>query len=82
MKTMALVLSAFLGGCASLSPDGGFSRVEESVKERVGAQTKWVRSDDEANSVRARVRELLAKPLSAEDAVQVALLNSPALQAR
>jgi outer membrane protein TolC len=81
MKALAAVPVLFLAGCMSLSPDGGFSSVEQAVAERTGAEVKWVRSEDEANSVRARVKELLAKPLSAEDAVQIALLNNPGLQA-
>jgi len=70
-----------LGGCASFSPDGGFGAVETAVRERTGQSAQWVRSEDEANSVRARVRELLAQPLTAESAVQIALLNNPGLQA-
>jgi outer membrane protein TolC len=81
MKALLAVPLVMLAGCASLSPDGGFSSVGEAVESRTGAQAKWVRSEDEANSVRTRVKELLAKPLSAEDAVQIALLNNPGLQA-
>jgi outer membrane protein TolC len=81
MKALAAAPLLLLGGCMSLSPDGGFSSVEQAVAGRTGAEAKWVRSEDEANSVRARVKELLAKPLHAEDAVQIALLNNPGLQA-
>jgi outer membrane protein TolC len=70
-----------LAGCASLSADGRFSTVEHAVKERTGAETKWARSDDQANTVRVRVKELLAKPLGPTEAVQIALLNNPGLQA-
>jgi outer membrane protein TolC len=73
---------ALLSGCVSFSPDGGFGKVEEAVAERGGGQAKWVRSKDDADSVDARVRELLVKPLGVDDAVQVALLNNPGLQAR
>ncbi|MGQ0654947.1 MAG: TolC family protein [Betaproteobacteria bacterium] len=72
---------ALLAGCASLSEDAGFSDVEKTVAERTGAQTQWIRSDDAADSVRTRVREILAKPLAPQDAVQIALLNNPGLQA-
>ncbi|MDH4175783.1 MAG: TolC family protein [Betaproteobacteria bacterium] len=41
-----------------------------------------MRTEEAANSVRARVKELLGQPLSAEGAVQIALLNNPGLQAR
>jgi outer membrane protein TolC len=81
VKALVAVPLVMLAGCASLSSDGGFSSVEQAVESRTSAQAKWVRSEDEANSVRTRVKELLAKPLSAEDAVQIALLNNPGLQA-
>jgi outer membrane protein TolC len=70
-----------LAGCASFSEDARFSPVEQAVKERTGAETKWARNEDEANTVRSRVKELLAKPLGPTEAVQVALLNNPGLQA-
>lgn len=78
---LAIASLVVLSGCASLSDDAGFSKVEESVKERTGAETKWLRTDDAANSVRGRVKELLAKPLGPTEAVQIALLNNPGLQA-
>jgi outer membrane protein TolC len=70
-----------LAGCVSLRDDARFSAVEEAVKERTGAVTQWTRSDDQADTVRARMRELLAKPLGPTEAVQIALLNNPGLQA-
>jgi outer membrane protein TolC len=82
MKALAAVLAVLaLAGCASTGPDGGFGEVGQTVTSRTGAETKWVRSEDDAKAVRERVKQLLAKPLRAEDAVQVALLNSPGLQA-
>lgn len=82
MKNTLVVLAAvLLAGCATFSEDGGFGAVQRAVKERTGKEVRWVRSDDEANSVRARTRELLAGPLSADDAAQLALLNNPGLQA-
>jgi outer membrane protein TolC len=73
--------AAFLAGCASFSKDGGFGAVETSARERTGKEVRWVRSDEDARSVRARTRVLLAEPLGADNAVQVALLNNPGLQA-
>ena len=82
MKALAAVLAlAGLAGCATFSDDARFSAVEQAVKERTGAETKWTRTDDEANTVRGRVKELLAKPLGPTEAVQIALLNNPGLQA-
>lgn len=80
VASLALVASA-LAGCATFSEDGGFGAVSSVVKERTGAEAKWVRSEDEASSVRARVSELLAQRLTPEAASQIALLNHPGLQA-
>jgi outer membrane protein TolC len=77
----AALLAAVVAGCVGLSDDARFGAVEQAVQERTGAQTKWARSEDEVNSVRARVKEMLGEPLSAESAVQIALLNNPGLQA-
>src|SRR5687768_17651870 len=78
---VAAASMAVVAGCASLSEDAGFSKVEQSVKDRSGAETKWTRDDAGAQTVRGRVRELLAKPLGPTEAVQIALLNNPGLQA-
>ena len=70
-----------LGGCASFSPDGGFGKVSDLTKERTGRSASWQRSADESDTAQARVRELLKQPLTAEAAVEVALLNNRGLQA-
>lgn len=83
MKRLAWLALALLGaGCASFTEDARFTPVAQAVQERTGAQTKWVSSEGEASSVRGRVKELLAEPLTPESAVQVALLNNPGLQAQ
>jgi outer membrane protein TolC len=82
MRALVVGSAALLAGCATFSDDGGFGGVEQAVADRTVVQAKWVRSAEDADSVRARVKELLAQPLSAEHAVQIALLNNPGLQAR
>jgi len=81
MKSIALVGLVLVSGCTSFSQDGGFGAVETAVAERGAGEAKWLRSADESNSAATRVKELLAQPLSAEAAVQVALLNNRGLQA-
>jgi outer membrane protein TolC len=81
MRALTVAVALLLGGCASLSDDGGFTTVEQAVKERTGAETKWARSDSDADTVRGRVKELLGKTLGPTEAVQIALLNNPGLQA-
>ena len=48
---------------------------------RIGQEVRWVRTPEERAISERRIRELLAQPLSVEDAVQIALLGNPSLQA-
>ena len=73
--------AAVLGGCATFSPDGGFGLVEQTAKERLGKDLHWARSEADLDTIAQRVSELLVKPLTVDDAVQVALLNNRGLQA-
>lgn len=70
-----------LAGCASFSRDGGFAVVEQAAEQQLDKQLSWSKTSEERAVVAERVAELLAQPLSADDAVQVALLNNPGLQA-
>ena len=81
-RLMAVLTStAVLGGCASFSPDGGFAAVEKTAKDRLSKDLVWARADADHDRLGQRVSELLAKPLTVDDAVQVALLNNRGLQA-
>jgi outer membrane protein TolC len=78
---MALTAALLLAGCASFSPEGGLAPVEQSAKERLNKDIAWARSAEQQERIDTRVAELLKQPLSADDAVQVALLNNKGLQA-
>ena len=73
--------AALLGACAGFSPDGGFGPVEQTAKERLGKDLRWARSAADLDPLAQRVADLLAKPLTMDDAVQIALLNNRGLQA-
>jgi outer membrane protein TolC len=79
--TLAVLSAALLGGCASFSPDGGFDAIQSATQSRIQKDVIWSRDDASRSQTQARIDALLAKPLSADDAVQIALLNNPGLQA-
>jgi outer membrane protein TolC len=79
--SVAAALAALLGGCASFSPDGGLAPVQQAAKERLGSDVQWVKTDEDQRAVDQRVAELLKQPLTADAAVQIALLNNRGLQA-
>jgi outer membrane protein TolC len=74
-------LALALGGCASFSDDGGIGAVADVAGRTLGKDIAAVRTNDDADRVRAVTRRLLARPLSIDAAVQVALLNNKGLQA-
>lgn len=76
-------LSLWLGGCASSNPHAGFEQVQQLTQSQgqLAQDAPWQRSPEDQAQAQARVASLLAKPLSADDAVQIALLNNRGLQA-
>jgi outer membrane protein TolC len=69
-----------MAGCAGFSKDGGFNAVAQASHARLGKDVEWPRTPEDRAKVDTRVAELLARPLSVEDAVQIALLNNRRLQ--
>ena len=80
--TGALAAAALLlTGCASFSPDGAMGPVQGSLRQHLGAQATVPRTDEDRAAAQSRIAQLLAAPLSAEGAVELALLNQRGLQA-
>jgi cobalt-zinc-cadmium efflux system outer membrane protein len=69
-----------LPGCAA--PDASVDRVQSTVSERTGQRLHWDRGGPEDAQIEQGVHDLLRRPLTAERAVQVALLSNRELQAR
>jgi outer membrane protein TolC len=81
-----LLAASLLAGCASFSADGGMGEVADGVGREAGpaagASVVKITSAQQAQQARERVAALLgAGPVSADAAVQVALLNNRDLQA-
>lgn len=80
-SAVALLTALSLGGCASFSADGGLTSVNAITSPSLGQETSAIRTPEQAHAASLRVKELLRKPLSADRAVHVALLNNRDLQA-
>ena len=70
-----------LTGCASVNLDAGFSEVGAVVEERAGTKIVWNRGTDLDHEAAETVRALLGTRFTADDAVQIAMLNNRDLQA-
>lgn len=66
-------------GCAQVNPTADYGRGAEEIKAATATDAVY-HPNEEAEAGR-RVREILRDGLTAEDAVRVALLNNPTLQA-
>jgi outer membrane protein TolC len=75
------LLAVLLSGCASFAPDSGMGVVADLSGQILRKDVAFVRTDDEAEQIDARVHGLLRRRLDVQAAVQVALLNNKGLQA-
>lgn len=75
------ILAAALSGCASTSAEGAFRDMASAVEQRSGQKVRWNQGSKEDKEVAATVRAMLKDELSADAAVQIALLNNRGLQA-
>jgi cobalt-zinc-cadmium efflux system outer membrane protein len=70
-----------LAGCQTAEPRKGIDEVEQIVRERAQARIHWNQGTAPDAQVAQAVATMLSRELTAESAVQVALLNNPRLQA-
>src|SRR5436190_5336003 len=82
IRTFGLLLSAgALAGCAHVDPNPAFRELANTVHLRTGKRVQWNRGTAQDAEAQAAVASLLRHPLTADAAVQVALLNNRNLQA-
>jgi cobalt-zinc-cadmium efflux system outer membrane protein len=70
-----------LVGCTTIPQEAGFSDVERSVADRGIKRVHWNQGTPSDEAVALAVQEMLAEELTADQAVQIALLNNRNLQA-
>src|SRR3954468_8459663 len=79
----SIVLTALtiVSGCAWFSPDAGMGVVATIADHEFNKDVAAIHTPDEAEAVAIAVRRRLGRTLTADAAVQVALLNNRGLQA-
>jgi outer membrane protein TolC len=70
----------FLSGCATTTAEQGFQKAAALAEPYAAAKPTWIKSDEERAALRGAVEELIAQPLSVDDAVKLGLLNNRGLQ--
>src|SRR6266704_6560844 len=82
IKNSVLVLTAgAVANCAHVDPNPAFHDLATTVHLRTGKRVQWNRGTAEDAQAQAAVASLLSRPLNADSAVQIALLNNRNLQA-
>jgi hypothetical protein len=76
----ALASALVLAACAHFSQDGGFDAVAHNAAPRIGQTPVWKRTPEDQVQAQHDTAQLLAAPLSADDAVRIAILNNGSLQ--
>jgi outer membrane protein, heavy metal efflux system len=71
----------FVSGCASVALNTGFDDVRATVEERGGLKIFWNNGTDLDKEATEKINFLLKGKLTADEVVQVALLNNRELQA-
>jgi outer membrane protein TolC len=71
----------FLTSCKTFSPDGGMDVVAAIAGRDLKKDVIAVRTEEDTATARSHVARLLKRPLTADAAVQIALLNNRGLQA-
>lgn len=70
-----------LSGCASLDIDQAIDMANVRAKAFTGGNLQLARTDEQRSMMRARADALLEEELGLDQAIELALANSPALQA-
>ncbi|HZX27562.1 MAG TPA: TolC family protein [Telluria sp.] len=86
MKTMhrpaCLAAALLLGGCASVSPDGGFGAAAGIASAHGAPAAQLARTEHDTQAISAQVTQQLKQPLGVDDAVRIAVVHNPAMQAQ
>src|SRR5438477_4399981 len=80
-NSLLLLTAGAVAGCAHVDPNPAFQELANTVRLRTGKRVQWNRGNAEDAQAEAAVSSLLSRPLTAESAVQIALLNNHTLQA-
>ncbi|MFM1907888.1 MAG: hypothetical protein RLZZ591_1565 [Pseudomonadota bacterium] len=80
-RACCAAMVAVLSGCASVSPEQNISRVNDELGGFTPGQLTLARSAQAREQRAQAAAALLAMPVEQKEAVQLALVNSPALQA-
>ena len=81
LTAAAAAAALLLAGCASVGIDDALQDTNTQAQQFTGGKLELSRTQAQRDRRAALAQELLSRPISQSDAVQLALTNSPAVQA-
>jgi cobalt-zinc-cadmium efflux system outer membrane protein len=81
LTVLLLIPVTLVSGCAAVRPDAGFEEVQKMAIKSGDYRLFWSKDSTGDPAVDTMVDQLISTPLTIDAAVQIALLNNPALQA-
>jgi hypothetical protein len=81
IKPMLLAVAALLAGCASVDIDHAVAEANQAAPAFTQGKLELSRTTEQQSARTRLAEQLLGKPLSMDEAVQLALANSPNFQA-
>ncbi len=81
LPLVTALLAVTLAGCATIDVNESLGRVNTDVAAFTKGNLSLAQSDSQRAALQRTADELLANPLSQDDAVRLALINSPSMQA-
>ncbi|HMO19112.1 MAG TPA: TolC family protein [Oligoflexia bacterium] len=81
IKIISIAIIVSVSGCSLVNTTESFKDIQLMTDEKIDSKIIWNQDEEKAKEIELAVNNLLTKTLSVSDAVQIALLNSPSLQA-
>ena len=79
--TLAAAGALLMAGCATVDINQSVVRTNQEARDFTGGKLSLAQSNTHRTALQSSAQALLAKPLAQDDAVHLALINSPAMQA-
>lgn len=80
-RVITAVSLAVLSGCANVNFDQSLANTNQVAADFTQGKLAFAQTQDQRDALERTAMEILQKPISQSDAVRLALVNSPALQA-
>lgn len=79
--TLAAAGALLLVGCATVDINQSVARTNQELRDFTDGKLNLMQTDEHRAALQNTAKTLLAKPLAQDDAVHLALINSPSMQA-